>query len=104
MNVLLVYYDISCLNDFFYYKDFLSVYGQLSSADPDPNLVDEQAKQWINDFVALSSSMEGHQKSCVTPYMHVLAYHVPDMIRKHGSIRRFSGQGKQVFWYSMTIY
>ncbi len=36
---------------------------------------------------------EGHQKSCVTPYMHVFAYHVPDQIREHGSIRQFSGQG-----------
>ncbi len=25
--------------------------------------------------------------------MHVFAYHVPDQIREHGSIRQFSGQG-----------
>ncbi len=35
---------------------------------------------------------EGHHKSCVTPYMHVFAYHVPDQIREHGNIRQF-GQG-----------
>ena len=33
---------------------------------------------------------EGHQKS-ITPYIHSLVYHVPEMIRKLGSIKPFSG-------------
>ena len=44
-------------------------------------------------FCFISHVFEGHHKSCVTPYMHVFAYHVPDQIREHGNIRQFSGQG-----------
>lgn len=29
----------------------------------------------------------------VTPYMHILIYHVPCMLRKHGSLKTFSRQG-----------
>ena len=42
----------------------------------------------------MSNVLEGHQKCCVTPYMHVFAYHVPDTIRRYGSVRQFSGQGE----------
>ena len=49
-------------------------------------------QKMVEDFLSLSKVLVGHQ--CVTPYMHVLAYHVPDQIRLHGSIRQFSGQGK----------
>ncbi|XP_066925709.1 uncharacterized protein [Clytia hemisphaerica] len=29
----------------------------------------------------------------VTPYIHILAKHVPDILRKYGTLRIFSGQG-----------
>ena len=29
----------------------------------------------------------------ITPYMHILVFHVPTMIRLHGSLKNFSGQG-----------
>ena len=72
----------------------MQVYGMISSADPDPDSVDKAAKVWITDFVSFSSKIDGHQKANVTPYMHIMAYHVPDFIRRFGSIRQFSGQGK----------
>ena len=63
------------------------------SKDPDADVVEENAKQCVRDFVSLSNVLEGHQKRRVTPYMHIFAYHVPYSIRQHGNIRKFSGQG-----------
>ena len=33
------------------------------------------------------------QTIIITPYVHNMIYHVPQMMKKHGSLRRFSGQG-----------
>ena len=52
-----------------------------------------QAQQWIRDFLNLSR-LEGYQKKNVIPYMHCLVYHVPQQIRTHGNIIKFSGQGR----------
>ena len=30
----------------------------------------------------------------VTPYMHIMVFHVPMMLRVFGNIKHFSGQGK----------
>ena len=37
---------------------------------------------------------EGYSRKHVTPYMHIMVFHVPDMIERHGNIKMFSGQGK----------
>ena len=63
------------------------------SSDPDPDIVDEAAKLWITDFISFSDKVDGHQKTKVTPYIHIMAYHIPDFIRHYGNIRQFSGQG-----------
>ena len=68
------------------------MYKELFTPSPNVDLFEVQAKQWILDLLALSNEVAGHQKESVTPYMHVFMYHVPDQIRRHGSIRQFSGQ------------
>ena len=40
-----------------------------------------QAKQWIANFVAVSSVAQGDQKQRVTPYMHITAMHVHEIVR-----------------------
>ena len=55
--------------------------------------VEIKAREWITDFIAFSAELDGHQKSRVTPYMHIMAYHVPEMMKKYGNVRQFSGQG-----------
>ena len=53
-----------------------------------------QALSWGKEMVAMSGSGPGYcQKVIITPYMHCLIYHVPVMMQRHGSLRRFSGQG-----------
>ena len=70
---------------------FLGIYKQLSSETPDRESMKTKPKKWMKDFLELT---EGHQKASVTPYMHVLAYHVHDQIRRFGNIRKYSGQGE----------
>ena len=38
--------------------------------------------------------MQSYQRKHVTPYMHIMVFHVPKMLRVFGNIKQFSGQGK----------
>ena len=45
-------------------------------------------------MVAMSGSGPAYALTIIiTPYMHSKIFHVPVMMRKHGSLRFFSGQG-----------
>jgi len=53
----------------------------------------------LRDYLVLGESedgledgLEGFQKKFVTPYMHCMVYHVPEQIKKHGSLMKFFGQ------------
>ena len=52
----------------------------------------------INNFLGLGRDLhlEGFQKKYVTPYMHCMVYHIPEQIRQHGSILKFSGQSMHI--------
>ena len=52
-----------------------------------------QAEEWIQSFLSLESKEQGYQRSNVTVYKHILAKHVPDMIREDTNIKQFSCQG-----------
>lgn len=41
----------------------------------------------------LSADCEGYWANNVTPYMHILVYHIPHFIREYGNIKEFSCQG-----------
>ena len=47
--------------------------------------------------------MEGYQKKNVTPYMHCMVYHVPEMLKKYGNLRQFSGQGMYVCYCNYVV-
>ena len=51
----------------------------------------------------MSIPLDGHSKSNVTPYMHILACHVPTQMRLYGSIKVFSGQGNPYIHCTSTI-
>ena len=54
-------------------------------------------------MVAMSGSGPGYMQTVIiTPYMHSLIYHVPVMLRRHGSLRTFSGQGNFVFLFILV--
>ena len=46
-----------------------------------------QAKQWVHDFVELGGLMQGYQHKYVTPYLHIMVFHVPKMLRHFGNIK-----------------
>jgi hypothetical protein len=37
--------------------------------------------------------LEGYDSNSITPYIHVMVYHVPKMLKTYGSIKQFTGQG-----------
>ena len=38
--------------------------------------------------------MQGYQCKHVTPYKHIMVFHMPKMLRVFSNIKQFSGQGK----------
>ncbi|KAJ7383407.1 hypothetical protein OS493_028083 [Desmophyllum pertusum] len=53
-----------------------------------------KALNWGKQMVDMSGSGPGYKHTIIiTPYMHILIYHVPLMLQRHGSLRIFSGQG-----------
>ena len=54
-------------------------------------------------MVAMSGSGPGYMQTIIiTPYVHNMIYHVPQMMKKHGSLRKFSGQGIFVNLYEQV--
>lgn len=75
------------------WKEFDHLYSYIRKIDPDPNVSFEMAKAWVELFLSLGSKRDGYQKAKVTPYVHILVYHVPCTIMRFGNIIQFSGQG-----------
>ena len=48
----------------------------------------ERAKKWIDLYAC-----EIYLSKDVTPYMHILAYHLPEAMRRHGNVVDFCQQG-----------
>uniref|UniRef100_A0A1X7V787 Uncharacterized protein n=1 Tax=Amphimedon queenslandica TaxID=400682 RepID=A0A1X7V787_AMPQE len=74
--------------------DFGSIYAiitKLNVAGSEINELEKMTKRWINDFTSIP--LDGHSKSNITPYMHLMVSHIPAMMRRYGSIKPFSGQG-----------
>jgi len=54
-------------------------------------------------MVAMSGSGPGYMKTIIiTPKVHNMIYHVPQMMKKHGSLRTFSGQGTFINLYEQV--
>ena len=55
-----------------------------------------QVKEWIKSFWKLGHICAGYKPCNVTPYMHIMVYHVPDLIRTYGNIKQYSCQGNDI--------
>ena len=51
------------------------------------------AKAWIELFCSLRGVRQGYTRPRVTPYMHLIPYHLPFFVQKHGCLKQFTGQG-----------
>ena len=52
-----------------------------------------QAPEWIKLYLPLGGDVIGYGNASVTPYFHVLAYHLPRFIRDETPFKSFTGQG-----------
>ena len=63
-----------------------------------------QALSWGQEMLAMGGQGPGYMHTVIiTPYMHSLIYHVPVMLKRHGSLQKFSGQGIYLFNFSKKI-
>lgn len=70
--------------------DYLSAMGDGGLKQPRTVML----KMAGRDMVAMSGSGPGYMQTIiVTPYMHILIFHVPTMLRNLGTLKTFSGQG-----------
>ncbi len=50
-----------------------------------------EAKDWTIKYRELSHELEGFDT--ITPYVHIMMYHVPRILKQYGTLKSFSGQG-----------
>ena len=79
----------SLWNDF---DHLLSLFGTESPSEEILKETEVKAIDWVTKFLSLPT-LEGHKKANVTPYIHIMAAHVPHQMRRFGGVLRFSGQG-----------
>lgn len=53
----------------------------------------KQATQWLDLFLSLGGEVTGFTKSSITPYIHILVYHVPKFLKGENSLKSLTGQG-----------
>ena len=51
-------------------------------------------------FLTMAHECDGYQPKCITPYMHIMAFHMPKCIEKFGSLWKFSCQGIHSYLHS----
>ena len=82
------------------WRDFESLYHLINSDGKEndnlPLDVLQKSKEFVKLFCSLGGSRVGYNKARVTPYMHILSYHVPIFIRDHNSFKQFTGQGEEI--------
>ncbi|XP_028410515.1 uncharacterized protein LOC114533214 isoform X1 [Dendronephthya gigantea] len=78
------------------WQEFRELYGILSSWKPSEADIDGffgKAKNWVELFLSLGGKVMGYEKARITPYIHILLYHVPRFIKDEKSLKSFTGQG-----------
>ncbi|XP_074632729.1 uncharacterized protein LOC141891647 [Acropora palmata] len=76
--------------------DFGNLYNTLSAWEPSQACVDSffrDATEWIKLYLSLSGKVIGYKKASVTPYFHILVYHLPKFLASNTSFKSFTGQG-----------
>ena len=58
---------------------------------------EENAKEWVKDFTKI------YQTKHVTPYMHILAMHVPEFLKSYGNLITFTQQCLEKYNDQMII-
>lgn len=78
------------------WRDFKELYNTITDLNisiDDSAAIFTNAQSWINLLCSPRGKRAGYERPCVTPYMHIIPYHVPFFIEKHGCFKKYSGQG-----------
>ena len=66
---------------------FMNLMNDLGKPNCSAENFESTAKDWVREFVTI------YQTKHVTPYIHALAMHIPEFIRRYGNVSLFSQQG-----------
>ena len=83
------------------WTDFKKLYKLLQSekvSSETASKFGKDAKQWVIDFKQV------YQSKNVTPYIHILAQHVPEFLKKYGNLVQFTQQGMEKLNDKTTVY
>ena len=76
------------------WTEFEEIYNLPTDPNGDPSeVLFPKSQAWINLFCSIRGIRQGYERPRVTPYMHLIPYHIPFFIKSHGSFKKFSGQG-----------
>ena len=78
------------------WDDFGSLYNKISDFNltaAAANDLFDKAKTRIDLFCSLRGVRSGYTRPRITPYMHLIVYHLPFLVQKHGCLKKFTGQG-----------
>lgn len=82
------------------WKDFTGLYQMLHRKNISQAEADEfgiSAKQWVQDFTCV------YQTKHVTPYIHLMAMHIPEFLKMYGNLVQFTQQGMEKLNDQITI-
>ena len=82
------------------WKDFATVYKAITCKYDDTVVADAGtifglARDWLLLFLSLEGKRKMYEKARVTPYMHLMVYHIPKLCMLYNGIRQFSAQGME---------
>ena len=79
------------------WAEFANVYATISSNfdGVSEDALFTQVKNWVLLFLPLEGKRKGYERARITPYMHILVYHVPNLCMLYSGLRNFSAQGME---------
>ena len=87
--------DIFCL-----WKDYKALHEmlhQVTISSDEIKKYETDVKKWVDSFTSI------YQSKNVTPYMHIMAKHVPEFFHRYGSLVKFTQQGMEKLNDQTTI-
>ncbi|XP_065182417.1 uncharacterized protein LOC135813127 [Sycon ciliatum] len=75
------------------FNDIYANLGKEEFTDGEITQLEEKMKTWIKRFCELGFTAPGFGKKRVTPYIHAMLFHCPDIIRRFGNLKQFTGNG-----------
>lgn len=76
------------------WEDVHYIYTIINTWSPSQEMMSQfcdLAKQWVVNFNSLSHILEGFDNKNVKPYMHIMVYHVPKLLKTFTGIKQFTG-------------